>query len=166
MPMFSRLLRHLTTTTASGKRAFPVATLKAIEEVIRQGERDHRAEIKLVIEAALSPIDVIHKVSARDRAKELFSHYRVWDTEGNSGILVYINLADHKVEIIADRAVDRALTPDEWREICALMTRGFRKGIFHDSMTGAITALNHKLQQRFPDAGEGSNQLPDAPLIL
>ncbi|WPX31824.1 TPM domain-containing protein [Actimicrobium sp. CCC2.4] len=164
--MLSRLVRHLTTTAASGKRAFPVATLKAIENVIQHGERLHRAEVKLVIEAALPLFDVWSKVTARDRARELFIHYRVWDTEGNCGLLFYINLADHKVEIITDRAVGRALTPDEWRDICGLMTQGFRRGIFHDSMIGALTVLNHKLEQHFPDTGERRNQLPDAPLIL
>jgi uncharacterized membrane protein len=166
MPLLPRLLRHLTTTAASGKRAFPVATLKAIEDVIAQGERLHRAEVRLVIEATLPLLDVWRKVSARDRARELFSHYRVWDTEGNCGLLVYINLADHKVEIITDRAVGRALTPEEWRDICGLMTQGFRRGIFHDSMISALAALNHKLEQHFPDTGERRNQLPDAPLIL
>lgn len=166
MPMLSRLLRHLTTTTASGKRAFPAATLKAIEEVIRQGERMHRAEVKLVIEVALGPMDILRKVTARRRARELFSHYRVWDTEGNCGVLVYINLADHKVEIIADRTVDSALMPDEWRSLCRTMTQGFSRGLFHDSILGALVAMNQKLRQNFPDTGERDNQLSDAPLIL
>jgi uncharacterized membrane protein len=166
MQMLSRLLRHLTTTAASGRRAFPVVTLTAIEEVIQQGERVHRAEIKLIIEAALSPIDVIFKLSARGRAQELFNHYRVWDTEGNCGVLIYINLADHKVEIIADRAVGRALKQSEWHDICDLMTLGFRRGVFHDSMIEALSELNHQLQVHYPDKGEQNNQLPDTPVVL
>ncbi|MFT5588635.1 MAG: hypothetical protein ACI9ZF_000803 [Bradyrhizobium sp.] len=73
---------------------------------------------------------------------------------------------EDQAEIIADRAVDRALRPDKWREICGLMTRGFLQSIFHDSMVHAVSALNHKPQQRFPGTGENRNQRPDTPLIL
>lgn len=166
MSTLKRLLRHLTTTTASGKRAFPVATLTAIEEVIRQGERMHRAEVRLIIETAFGLVDILCKVTARGRAKELFAHCRVWDTEDNCGVLLYINLADRKVEIIADRAINRVVKPEDWRDICDLITRGFRGGVFQDSVIKALATLNSQLQQHFPAHGERTNQLSNTPLIL
>ena len=99
MKTLSRLLAHLRTTPAAGRRSFPPATLKAIEETIAAGETRHRAEVRLIVEPALDMQAVLSGVQARERARELFAHYRVWDTEENCGVLVYVNLADRQVEI-------------------------------------------------------------------
>lgn len=166
MKTLSRMFRHLSTTTAAGRRAFPPVTLKAIQEAIAKGETLHRAEVRLVIEPALTLQAVLTGTSARERAVELFSDYRIWDTEENCGVLIYINLADHKVEIIADRGINRLISAQDWQAICRTMTDGFARGIFHDSVIAALDQLNALLQSHFPEDGSGTNQLPNHPIML
>ena len=166
MKTFSRLIKHLCTTTATGRSAFPEETLKAIEEVIAEGEARHRAEVRMVVEPSLSAQAVLTGMSPRERARELFSYYRVWDTEENCGVLVYINLADHQVEIVADRGVGRVVAAKEWEAICRTMTEGFARGAYHDSVVAALGALNALLEKHYPDDGSTHNQLPNRPLML
>jgi uncharacterized membrane protein len=168
MKTLPRMHKHLITGKSAGRRAFPPATLAAIQNAIAEGEQQHRAEIRVVIEPALAAAAVLRGVPARERAKELFSHYQIWDTEENCGILVYVNIADHKVEIVADRTVARLLSAKEWQSVCATMTRGFAHGEFHHSALTALRQLNGLLQERFPNKDDGAqaNQLPDRPIVL
>jgi uncharacterized membrane protein len=166
MKRLSRLVRHLRTTAADGRRAFPAATLKAIEAAIADGETLHRAEVRIIVEPSLTAQAVWNGVSSRDRARELFAHYGIWDTEENCGVLVYVNLADHKVEIVADRGVGKAIASKEWQAICRTMTRGFSEGRYHDSALAALGQLHALLQERFPDDGSSRNQLSNRPVVL
>lgn len=166
MKKTTRLMRHLITTRATGRHAFPAHTLKAIQTTIAQGETQHRAEIRIIIEPALTLREVLGGLYARERARELFAHHRIWDTEENCGILIYINLADHKVEIIADRTVGRALSAADWQAICQTMTQGFAHGDFHDSAIAALSQLNALLKTNFPANGPSLNELSNRPLVL
>ncbi|MDB5763651.1 MAG: hypothetical protein JWQ21_2646 [Herminiimonas sp.] len=166
MKKLSRVLRHLFTTTASGRRAFPPPTLKAIQAAIAKGENLHRAEVRLIVEPALPMPAVLNGTSSRERARELFSHYRIWDTEENCGILIYVNLADRKVEIIADRTIGRLIDAKDWQAVCRTMTRDFARGAFHDSAIAALDQLNGLLQAHFPANGSRPNQLSNKPVIL
>lgn len=153
-------------TTASGRRIFPDASLKAIEDAIAKGERSHRAEVRVIIEPALSAPAVWSGVSPRERARELFSIYGVWDTEENCGVLVYVNLADHQVEIVADRGVGRIVSAADWEAVCRTMTRGFARGDYHASTLDALAQLNALLQEHYPDDGATRNQLSNRPVML
>jgi uncharacterized membrane protein YgcG len=166
MKTVKRLIRHLSTTGATGRRAFPEQTLRAIESAIAEGETRHRAEVRLIVEPALSAEAVWNAMSSRDRARELFSDYRIWDTEENCGLLVYINLADHQVEIVADRGVGRAIHATEWESVCRKMTQGFAHGEYHHSVLAALDQLNALLQKHYPDDGSRRNQLTDRPVML
>lgn len=166
MKTFNRLLRHLSSTGRAGRRAFPPATLQAIETAIAEGETRHRAELRLIIEPALDLQDVLNGMSTRDRARELFAQYGVWDTEENCGVLVYINLADHQVEIVADRGVGRVVPAAEWQHACRTMTSGFARGDYHGSTLAALSELNALLQRHYPDDGSTRNQLADKPVML
>lgn len=166
MTKLSRALRHAFTTTAAGRRAFPPATLKAIQAAIAGGETLHRAEVRLIVEPALPWYSAWRGLSARHRARELFSLYRIWDTEENCGVLIYINLADHKVEIIADRGVGRAVAAPDWQAVCQTMTQGFARGEFQDSTIAGLGQLNRILNAQFPTNGVRSNQLSDRPIVL
>jgi uncharacterized membrane protein len=166
MHKITRLLRHVTTTRATGRRTFPAHTLKAIQTAIAQGEAQHRAEIRIIVEPALTVLDVLGGQSSRERARELFAHYRIWDTEENCGILIYINLADHKVEIVADRTVNRVLGKGDWEAVCHTMTQGFARGDFHDSAIAALSQLNALLKSAFPANSTSTNELPNRPLVL
>ncbi|SDX58082.1 TLP18.3, Psb32 and MOLO-1 founding protein of phosphatase [Collimonas sp. OK242] len=161
-----RIWRHLLTTRRGAQRAFTAATLKAIQQKIAEGEVTHRAEVKMIVEGSLSLPAVLNGVTSRNRAHELFAHYRIWDTEENVGVLLYVNLADHKVEIIVDRAIGRATKPAEWQAVCKTMTREFANGAFHDSTLAALEQMNALLTQHFPDQGREKNELSDKPLVL
>lgn len=166
MKKLSRLFRHLLTTAASGRHAFPPSTLKAIQHTIATGETQHRAEVRLIIEAALPLHAILNRLSSRERARALFSHYRIWDTEENCGVLVYINLADRKVEIVADRGIGRLIALQDWQAICQTMTQGFAHKVFHDSTLTALEQLNTLLHVHFPEDGMRANQLSDRPVVL
>lgn len=166
MKILTRLFRHLFTTAAAGKKAFPPATLKAIAEEITRGEQRHRAEVRLIIEPALPLFAVLQGISPRERARALFAHYGVWDTEENCGVLVYVNLADRKVEIVADRGAGKTIAASDWHITCRTLTKGFAEGKFHDSTIAALAQLNGLLERHYPSDGSTANELPDKPLML
>lgn len=166
MKTMSRLFRHLCTTKAAGRRAFPAPALKAIQAAIAKGEALHRAEVRLIVEPALGAASVLRGLSSRERARELFAQYRIWDTEENNGVLVYINLADHKVEIITDRAVGRVLKAADWQAVCRSMTQGFARGEFGDSAVAGLLQMNELLKAHFPANGANPNELSNRPLVL
>jgi uncharacterized membrane protein len=166
MNMLKRLWRHLTTTSAFGRRAFPKHVLTEIQQVIAGGEQLHRDDVRVIIEPAMPLGDVLAGMHPRARARMLFSEYRLWDTEENSGVLIYLNLADHQVEIITDRGVGRLVQAEEWQSICDVMTRELRRSAYRDSTITALEQLNAQLQQTLPADGQRANQLSDKPIIL
>ena len=163
-----RFFKHVFTTGGAARRAFPQATLDAIQALIGDGETRHRAQLKLIIEPALDWSDLLDGTSSRARAHALFSRYRIWDTAENCGVLVYINLADHKVEIVTDRGVGAAVQHAEWETACRLMTQGFGQGKFHDSVLAGVAHVNVQLEESFPDNGsrERGNEVSDRPVLL
>lgn len=166
--MLKRLYRHLTTTGSAGRRAFPAAGMQAIQAAIAKGEQLHRAEIRLMVEPSMAFGDLLEGRTSRDRACDLFSEYTIWDTEENSGILVYINLADHQVEIIADRGVNSLLTASQWQQICRTITAGFAAGRYDESVIDAIGQLNQMLHAVLPaiSGNDNPDELPNQPVML
>ena len=161
-----RAWRHLGSSSAEARRAFPETTLSAITEAITAGEQTHRGEVRLIVEKALPFDDAWDGVSNRQRALALFADYGVWDTEDNCGVLIYINLAEHKVDIVADRGIDRKIDSATWQAVCRTMTEGFKEGRFHEATLAAIGQVNDLLRQHFPANGGRANELPDKPLML
>ena len=96
------------------RRAFPQTTLDAIEAAIRASETTHSGEIRFAIENSLAGSWVWRGKTGRERAIEVFSNLRVWDTEHNSGVLVYLLLADHDIEIVADRGIAARVDASDW----------------------------------------------------
>lgn len=166
MDKLKRLFRHLFTTKRSGKHAFPEATLQAIQKVIAEGEKQHRAEVQLIVEPSMPLSEIWEGTTARERAIELFAIHGIWDTEENSGILIYIDLADHQVEIVTDRGIKHVTRDDEWQSICRTMTSGYAQGNYHDSTIKAVKLMNEILHEHLPDTENLPNQLPNRPIIL
>jgi uncharacterized membrane protein len=163
---FSRALRHWKTSAAHGRRAFPQETLAAIAAAITAGEQTHRSELRLIVEASM-PFDAVWAgVTNRQRALALFAEHGVWDTEDNCGVLIYVNLAERKVDIVADRNVNRKIDAATWQSVCRTMTDGFARGQFHDSTIAAVAQVNELLRQHFPTGGARRNELPDNPIML
>ncbi len=163
----NRILRHLVTGSLTVRRAFPDASLTAIEQAIRQSETGHNGEIRFAVEASLGTIPLLKGQSARERAIEAFSQLHVWDTAQNNGVLIYLLLADRDVEIVADRGIDAKVGNADWEAICQEMENAFREGQFESGVLAGIHAIGIRLQTHFPAerTGEG-NQLPDSPVIL
>ena len=164
---FTRTLRHLASTRTVAERAFPAATLAAIGEAITAGERTHRGEVRLIVEKALPTAAAWSGVTNRQRALALFADYGIWDTEDNCGVLIYINLADRKVDIVADRGIDRQIPAATWQAVCATLTGGFARADFHGATLAAIGQVNALLRRHFPaDGNDERNELSDQPLML
>lgn len=160
-----RLIHHLLATPRRASRAFPPEALAHIESAIRAAEQTHGGQIRFAVEAALEPAAVWRGVSAAERALEVFSSLRVWDTEHNNGVLVYLLLADRDVEIVADRGIHRHVGATGWEAICRDMEAHLRKGRFEQAVVEGIGRLSAHLETHFP-RGAAGNELPDRPVLL
>ncbi|MGO9933974.1 MAG: TPM domain-containing protein [Steroidobacteraceae bacterium] len=165
-----RLIRHVTATHWRTRMLFPAAALDAIEQAIAGVERTHDGELRVAIETALTPRHIWHAVAPHDRALEVFGLLRVWDTEANNGVLIYVQLADRHVEIVADRGFQGKVSPAEWQAVCRLMEEHFRAGRFQIGAIAGVEAIGNLLARHFPAASDASahsrNQLPDRPTLL
>ena len=161
-----RTLRHLFSTRNEAERAFPPAVLRTLTDAIAAGERTHRGEVRLIVEKGLPAAQAWAGVTTRQRAVALFADYGVWDTEENCGVLIYVTLAERKVDIVADRGIDRRIARATWQGICDTMTRGFARGEFEAGTLAAIAQVNTLLREHFPANGARPNELPDKPLML
>jgi uncharacterized membrane protein len=161
-----RFWRHVATDHASVRRAFPSDALARIEQAIAAGERMHRGQVCVAIEAALPAARVVKKLTPRERALEVFGVLRVWDTEENCGVLVYLLLADRDVEIVADRGIHRIVGDAAWQAICNRMEAAFRAGRFADGVVAGVTEISALLAEHFPRDRDVRNELPDKPVIL
>lgn len=167
MPSLQRLGRHLVTGHLQARRDFPQATLARVEAAIKSCESRHAGEIRFVIEAALHPAQVWRGLSARQRAVDVFSLLRVWDTEHNNGVLIYVLLADRAVEIVADRgAAGDRVPPAEWQAVCRLMESHFREGRFERGAVDGVEGVAAVLARHPPGPRGAGNELPDAPVML
>jgi uncharacterized membrane protein len=162
----ARLLRHLATSSRLVHRRFPAPALAAIEAAIAEGERRHEPEIRFAVEAALHPRAVIRGLSPRDRANALFSELRVWDTEHNTGVLIYLLLADRDVEIVADRGVAARVGTAEWEAICREMEAHLCLGRYEAGAIAGIRATSDLLARHFPARGPGRGEQSNRPVVL
>ncbi len=161
-----RFFRHLFTTRWSLNRAFDADTRRAIEQAITETEKSHRGELRFAVEANLGVWSLLGGETAEERSLDMFANLGVWDTEDNSGILIYVLLADHHVASVADRGYRDHVTRDEWREICARMEAAFREGDFRrGAVEGVLGAARHAAAH-FPLDGENPNELPDRMVFL
>ncbi len=161
-----RAIRHLF-DLSSAKRHFPPATLDAIQHAIAASEHRHLGEIVFAVESALPLERVLRSHRARDRAEEVFARLRVWNTERNTGVLVYILLADHAIEIVADRGIAAKVAESEWLPVCALMQQHFSAADYERGAIAGVEAIGELLVRHFPANGERKlDELPDRPVLL
>jgi uncharacterized membrane protein len=161
-----RVVRHLVSDHWSVRHAFPPPAMKAIEDAIRTQELRHDGELRFAVESALPFSDLVRGISARDRAIELFSRLRIWDTEQNAGVLVYLLLADKRVEIVADRGIHSKVGATAWEAICGAMQREFAAGRFEPGVITGIQAISDLLALHFPPRGDNPDELPNRPVVL
>jgi uncharacterized membrane protein len=161
-----RIVRHLFTTHGQVGRAFPRSTLLAIEKTVEASEATHAGEIRFAVEAALDGIPLFNGQAPRERALEVFALQRVWDTEHNNGLLIYLLLADRAVEIVADRGIHARVGEQGWSEICRRMEAAFKVGDYESGAIAGIQAAAQHLAAHFPVVGLARNELSNRPVLL
>ncbi|MGA7074844.1 TPM domain-containing protein [Bradyrhizobium sp.] len=161
-----RVSKHLIEHRWRVRRIFSPQVLALIEQAIKAGEATHSGQVRFVVEGALDGMPLFAGQSARERAFDIFSHLRIWDTAHNNGVLIYLLLADRKVEIVADRGIDTKVGAVGWQKICAAMESDFKSGNFSGGVIKGIAAVSRELATYFPKRGTGPNELPDAPVVL
>ncbi|MGH8027509.1 MAG: TPM domain-containing protein [Pseudoxanthomonas sp.] len=161
-----RLLRHV--FARSARQLFPEDSLQRIADAIAAGELRHRGEILFAVESELSPGMVLRGVQARARAEAAFARLRAWDTEANNGVLIYLLLADHRIEIVADRGLNGRVSAEQWRGVCLLMEERMQAGEPEQAVVRGIGAVSDLLAEHFPqiDGTPDRDELPNLPLIL
>ncbi|MCA3001003.1 MAG: TPM domain-containing protein [Burkholderiales bacterium] len=166
MTWLKRFMRHVWMSPLIARRAFTDETLRAIEVAVATCEQTHRGQVRFVVEAELTTQQLWSGLTSRARAVEVFSGLRVWDTEENNGVLIYVLLADRKVEIIADRGIHAKVGTERWRAICKEMELHFRKRDFREGSVNAIHKVGVELAFYFPSHGHRTNEQSDKPVML
>ena len=161
-----RWLKHVVARMGA-ERHFPATTLDVIQHAIAASEHRHLGEICFAVEGGMPFAEVVAGRTPRQRAQAAFARLHVWNTEHNTGVLVYILIADHAIEIVADRGIAARVGDDEWRGICALMQRDFANDEYEKGALAGIAAITDVLVRHFPAMGERNpDELPDRPVLL
>ena len=177
MPKLLLILKHLWLDRADAERAIPPAVLTRVTQRVTASEKRHSGEIRICVEAAL-PLSYLWRINRakplqqviRERALALFGKLGVWDTEHNNGVLIYVLLAEHAIEIVADRGLNQHASDAHWKAVVAHMSNTFRELRYEDGLTQALEETSALLMQHFAlpaaDLPANPNELPDAPLLL
>ncbi|SFQ39013.1 TPM domain-containing protein [Variovorax sp. 770b2] len=163
-----RIWRHRWTDEAAVRRVLPNDAMERLASRVAASERRHSGEIRICVEAGLPMSYLWRHAPPRERAVTLFGKLRVWDTEHNNGVLVYLLLAEHAIEIVADRGIDSRVDDAEWAAMAQRMGAAFREGRFEDGLTQALEEMSALLVAHFPLAEDeaDTNELPDEPVVL
>ncbi|MBD8879103.1 MULTISPECIES: TPM domain-containing protein [Rhodanobacter] len=167
MGRLQRLLMNLGEGWFQLHRRFPSSLLDEITAAVAQGERRHRGEVRLAVESRLSPLAVLAGLDAPTRAHQIFRQLQVWDTEHNNGVLVYVLLAEHRIEIVADRGIASRVSAGEWTTVCDHMREAYARNQWREGSLRGIEAVHALLELHFPaDSKSRQDELPDRPVLL
>lgn len=164
--MLRRLLRNLFGAWFALARQFPESTMRRITDAIAAGEVNHAGELCLAIEARYSILDVLRGLAPRQRANEVFSLLRVWDTQDNSGVLLYLQLAERRVELVADRGIAARVEPAQWQALCDGFSRDMQSTSADVAVLQCLERINALLKLHFPASADNPRELPDEPVVL
>ncbi len=162
----ARLLRHL--FAADARTRFPAVEMDRIAVAIGEGERRHHGEVCFAVEATLPIREIVRDVTARAKAEAAFANLRVWDTAANNGVLLYMLLADQRIEIVADRGLHALVSDEQWRGVCQMLEERLRSGDHADAVIAAIHEINDLLAAHFPQSNgtDDVDELPNHPVFL
>ena len=161
-----RITRHLVMTHWYVNRLFPRRTMTTIEQAIKASETAHIWEICFVVEGALESAPLFRGQSVRARAIDVFLQLRIWDTEHNNGVLIYLLLADRAVEIVADRGVHAKAGSHEWESIFLKMESAFKQKNYEGGVVSGIASVKQHLLEHYASGRSGRNELSDKPVVL
>jgi len=162
----NRIFTHLMTAERHVRKIFQTQQLEHISTAIKASETRHSGEIRVAVESSLELQPLLRQQTPRQRAIEVFSELHVWDTELNNGVLIYVLLADHAIEIVADRGINAKVGHAYWEERCKEVEQAFAQGQFEAGVMNCIAAVSEKLIEHFPHNGGGKNELPDTPVVI
>jgi uncharacterized membrane protein len=168
MNTLTRWARHLWLDAADARRTLTPAGLQRLEQAVKDSESRHLGELRLCVEAGLPAAALWQGVSSRSRAIDLFSQLRVWDTEHNNGVLIYLLLAERRIEILADRGLHARASSSDLQTIAAGLSTALQAGQFEQGLSQAIQQVGALLKQHYPNAGQHArpNELPDAVTLI
>jgi uncharacterized membrane protein len=161
-----RFWQHVIMTPRAARRAFPVSTLDAIQREIAAQERCHGGQVCFVVEGELHTAQLWRDVDARTRARQLFAQQGVWNTEHNNGVLIYLLLAERRVEIVADRGIDARVPAGDWTRIVASMETLLRDSRHEEAALAGVRGVSELIAAHFPAISGGANELPDRPVLM
>lgn len=162
----NRYTANLLTTRWALNRTFPSTVLDAIEQAVYHSESRHSGQIRFAIETSLDVPALWRGVTARDRAIQAFSDLRIWDTEANCGVLIYLLLAEHDIEIVADRGYTGRVDEAEWLAVCSRMEADFRAGRYESGAVHGVEMVTEIICRHFPPGAGSVNELPNRPIIV
>lgn len=163
----ARIWRHLWLDESDTRKAIPHEAAERLKQRVAASEQRHTGQVRICIEAALPLSYLWRHATPRQRAVAQFGKLRVWDTEHNNGVLIYLLLAERAIEIVADRGLARHVPPHAWHPIVERMGASLREGRFEDGVTQALEEVSALLVERFPaqPGATNPNELPDAPVL-
>ena len=162
----TRFVRHVLTTRWSTRAHFPRSVRDAIEKAIGECEQRHGGEIRFVIETAFDLPELWRGLTPRTRALQIFGQFGVWDTAHNNGVLIYVLIADHDVEIVADRGIAQHIGAAEWQTVCRQMEAHYKAGRFREGSVAGVEGVGALLGRHFPGRRHSDNELPNQPVLL
>lgn len=166
MKFIVRFLKHITSPHWRAHRYFNATVLKRIELAIAHSEKSHVGQIQFIVESSLPTRSLIAGQTGKQRALEVFSTFRVWDTEHNNGVLIYLLLADRDIEILADRGIHSKVGEQYWEIVCKSMEKQLKDGNFEQGVMLGISLIEKALRDHFPNGGENPNELQDRPIVI
>lgn len=164
--MPNRYLSNLFTTSWALRRAFPRQLLDDIERAVEASERRHSGELRFAIETALDVPALLQGVTPRERAIEVFALLRTWDTAANNGVLIYLLLSEHDIEIVADRGFGDKVSAREWQDVCDTMRSLFHNGQYREGALRGIELVTALMSKYFPPDPDDIDELPNKPVLL
>ena len=162
-----RILKHRWMDEADTRRAIPPALVERLAQQVAASEKRHTGEVRIFVEAGLPVSYLWRDAPPRERAVAMFGKLGVWDTEQNNGVLIYLLLAEHAIEVVADRGLSRHVSPAQWQEIVGHMSAAFRAGHYEQGLAQAVDEVTALLVRHFPAApgAANANELPDQPVL-
>jgi uncharacterized membrane protein len=164
---FKRIWKHRWLDESDTRKAIPDDLVERLMRRVAASEQRHSGEIRIYVEAGLPLSYLWRDATPRERALSVFGKLRVWDTEANNGVLIYLLLAEHAIEIVADRGLSRHVSHDEWQAIVDRMGSAFKERRFEDGLTQALGEVSALLVRHFPLRGGDANpnEMPDEPVL-